>query len=164
MKTEAYMFIYSLKASTIKFFGVICVAMAALIALIVFVPTGDIVATDTTPQSGINYTKIKDNDARREFLRQFGWEVSEKELESIEVTVPKEFDRVMTEYNEIQRRQGLDLSSYKGKTVSRYTYEVTNYDGYDGKVYANIIVYKNKVIGGDICTADVKGFIQGFAK
>ncbi len=158
------MFIYSLKASTIKFFGVICVAMAALIALIVFVPTGDIVATDTTPQSGINYTKIKDNDARREFLRQFGWEVSEKELESIEVTVPKEFDRVMTEYNEIQRRQGLDLSAYKGKTVSRYTYEVKNYEGYDGKVYANVIVYKNKVIGGDICTADVKGFIQGFAK
>ena len=158
------MFVYSLKASTIKFFGVICVAMAALIALIVFVPTGDIVATDTTPQSGINYVKIKDNDARREFLRQFGWEVGEKEIESIEVTVPKEFDRVMTEYNEIQRRQGLDLSAYKGKSVSRYTYEVTNYEGYDGKVYANIIVYKNKVIGGDICTADVKGFIQGFAK
>ena len=158
------MFVYSLKASTIKFFGVICVAMAALIALIVFVPTGDIVATDTTPQSGINYAKIKDNDARREFLRQFGWEVGEKEIESIEVTVPKEFDRVMTEYNEIQRRQGLDLSAYKGKSVSRYTYEVTNYEGYDGKVYANIIVYKNKVIGGDICTADVKGFIQGFAK
>ena len=158
------MFIYSLKASTIKFFGVICVAMAALIALIVFVPTGEIVATDTTPQSGINYTKIKDNDARREFLRQFGWEVGEKELESIEVTVPKEFDRVMTEYNEIQRRQGLDLSAYKGKRVSRYTYEIKNYEGYEGKVYANVIVYKNKVIGGDICTADVKGFIQGFTK
>lgn len=32
------MFIYSVRASTIKFFGVICVALAGLIALIAFVP------------------------------------------------------------------------------------------------------------------------------
>ena len=158
------MFVCSLKASTIKFFGVICVAMAALITLIVFVPTYDIGATDVMANSGINYSKIKDNDARREFLRQFGWEVGESELEAIEVTVPREFDKVMSEYNEIQKRQGLDLLSYKGKTVMRYTYEVKNFEGYEGTVYANLIVYKNKVIGGDICTADVNGFIQGFSK
>ena len=158
------MFVYSLKASTIKFFGVICVAMAALIALIVFVPTGDIVATDTTPQQGINYAKIKDNDARREFLRQFGWEVGEKEIESIEVTVPKEFDRVMTEYNEIQRRQGLDLSAYKGKSVSRYTYEVTNYEGYDGEVKANLLIYRNRIIACDISSADPGGFVEPIVK
>lgn len=33
------MFIYSLKASTIRFFGIVCVALAALIALVAFVPT-----------------------------------------------------------------------------------------------------------------------------
>lgn len=158
------MFIYSLKASTIKFFGVICVAMAALITLIVFVPTYDAGMAGAMASSEINYSKIKDNGARREFLRQFGWEVGDSELESIEITVPDEFDKIMTEYNEIQRRQGLDLSKYKGKKVMRYTYQVTNYEGYDGTVYANIIVYKNKVIGGDICTADVKGFIHGFEK
>ena len=32
------MFIYSFKASSIKFFGILCVALAALIALIAFVP------------------------------------------------------------------------------------------------------------------------------
>ena len=32
------MFIYSFKASSIKFFGILCVAMAALITLIAFVP------------------------------------------------------------------------------------------------------------------------------
>ena len=46
----------------------------------------------------------------------------------------------------------------------RYTYEITNYDGEDGVVYANILIYRNRVIGGDICSADVTGFIHGFEK
>ena len=74
------------------------------------------------------------------------------------------FDKVFNGYNEIQKRQGLDLSKYKGKTVTRYTYEVTNYENENGKVYANVIVYRNKVIGGDICSANVGGFIHGFSK
>jgi hypothetical protein len=46
----------------------------------------------------------------------------------------------------------------------RYTYEITNYEGAEGKVYANVIVYRNKVIGGDICSANANGFIHGFEK
>lgn len=158
------MFIYSLKASTIKFFGVICVAMAALITLIVFVPVYDGGAADVMAGSKINYSKVKDNAARREFLAQFGWQVGDEELEAIDITIPEDFDKIMNEYNEIQKRQGLDLSKYRGKRVSRYTYEIKNYEGYEGKVYANLIIYKNRVIGGDICTADVNGFITGFEK
>ena len=164
IEREAIMFVYSLKASTIKFFGAICVAMAALITLIVFVPVYDGGAANVMANTNINYEKIKDNSARIEFLSQFGWETGEKEIEAIEISIPKEFDSVMSEYNEIQKRQGLDLSKYKGKTATRYTYEVKNYDGYDGTVYANLIVYKNKVIGGDVCTSDVSGFIRGFEK
>ena len=67
-------------------------------------------------------------------------------------------------YNEIQKQQGLDLIKYKNKEVMRYTYEITNYEGYSGTVYATLIVYRNKVIGGDVCSADVKGFIHGFIK
>ncbi len=156
------MFIYSLKASTLKFFGIICVAMVALITLIVFIPTYDI---DASPVSGgINYSRIKTEEDRTEFLKQFGWEVKPTAVEQKNVKVPKEFDSIFNTYNELQKRQGLDLSKYKGKNVTRYTYEVTNFDGYDGTVYANIIIYKNRVIGGDICTADVNGFIQGFER
>ena len=46
----------------------------------------------------------------------------------------------------------------------RYTYEITNYPDYKGTVYANLIVYRDRIIGGDICTADVNGFIHGFEK
>ena len=59
----------------------------------------------------------------------------------------------------------LDLSKYKGKTVTRYTYEVTDYPGHEGeKIYANLIVRKNRIIAGDICSAEPSGFIHGFEK
>ena len=78
------------------------------------------------------------------------------------MVIPSEFDRVFTSYNEIQKQQGLDLSKYRRKNATRYTMEITNYGEYNGKVYANIIVYKNKVIAGDICSADMTGFMHGF--
>ncbi len=46
----------------------------------------------------------------------------------------------------------------------RYTYEITNYEGYEGTVYVNLLVYRNKIVGGDVCSADASGFIHGFEK
>ena len=158
------MFIYSLRASTLKFFGVICVALATLITLIAFVPTYGSEDAPALKDENISFDKIKTNDDRVEFLAQFGWQVNESPKSSAEVTIPAQFDKIFTGYNEIQKRQGLDLSKYKNKNVMRYTYEITNYDGYDGTVYANLLVYRNRVIGGDICSADVTGFIHGFSK
>lgn len=172
------MFIYSFKASSIKFFGVICVALAALITLIAFVPAyagGDNnepsngVAVDAPEaESGVTvsyrYDKVKSADDAASFLGQFGWVVDAGSVETREVTIPGEFDKVFAGYNELQRSQGLDLSKYKKKTVTRHTFTVTNYDGYEGPVYANVLVYRGRVIGGDICSADVNGFIHGFEK
>ena len=161
------MFVYSLRASTLKFFAVICVALTALITMITFIPgydTGEIGYITTGTQKEINYDKIKTNEDRVNFLSQFGWQVKSEPIESAEITIPSEFDKIFMGYNEIQKRQGLDLSRYKNKNVMRYTYEITNYSGEDGKVYANVIVYRNKVIGGDVCSANVNGFIHGFEK
>jgi hypothetical protein len=153
-------------ANTIKFFAVICLALTVLIALIAFVPT--YVTGQEATQVGLNvsynYEKIKNNEDRINFIKQFGWEVDAQPLKEQEVTIPKEFDKIFAAYNEIQRKQGLDLSSFKKKNVMRYTYTVTNYPDYDGEVYINILVYRNKVIGGDVCSADVNGFIHGFEK
>ena len=161
------MFIYSMRANTLKFFAVICVALTALITMITFIPgydTGELGYITTGTQKEINYDKIKTNEDRVNFLSQFGWQVKSEPVESAEITIPEEFDKVFTGYNEIQKRQGLDLSRYKNKNVTRYTYEITNYNGEEGKVYANVIVYRNKVIGGDVCSANVNGFIHGFEK
>ena len=156
------MFIYSLKAKTIKFFGLICLCLVAVISAVAFVP--GYVEASAEPNGEINYSKIRNNEDRINFLKQFGWETSAEATESEEVTIPAEFDKIFAGYNEIQKRQGLDLTKYKGKDMMRYTYEITNYDGEDGKVYANVLVYRNRVIGGDICSARADGFIHGFEK
>ena len=159
------MFIYSLKASTIKFFAVITLSLALLITLIAFVPSYDPAAGEDVfgESDKISFTKIKTNDDRIAFLSRFGWEVSETPVEEEKVTVPDRFDKVYMTYNELQKKQGLDLSKYKGREVTRYTYALTNYPGYDGRVFANLLICKNRVIGGDICSADADGFIHGFA-
>ena len=156
------MFIYSLKATTLKFFGVVCVALITLIVLIAFVEPYEPVNAGDTAQITVNYGKINSANDVRDFLMQFGWETDDEPLESVNVTVPQKFDRVISEYNQIQRMQGLNLEKYKGKEVLRFTFKIKNYTNSDEEVYANVIVYKKKVIGGDLCSADVNGFIHGF--
>lgn len=154
------MFIYSMRAKTLKFFGLICVCLVAIIVAVTFVP--GYVEASAAPNTEINYSKIKTEDDRVNFLKQFGWTIGGEATDSEEVTIPAEFDKIFGGYNEIQKRQGLDLEKYKGKKMMRYTYEITNYPNYEGKVIANILVYRGKVVGGDICSADINGFIHGF--
>lgn len=160
------MFVYTLRANTFRFFSILGVALIVLISLIVFVPESSIATTSAILKRNeeIHFDKVRNNDDRIQFLAQFGWEVSPAPIDEAEITIPKDFDKIMKTYNELQKQQGLDLSKYKGKTVTRYTYEITNYPEAQGKVLANVIVYKSRVIGGDICSSDVNGFIHGFSR
>lgn len=156
------MFIYSVKASTLKFFGIIAVALVTLLALALLIPS---YSTSTTKEiallnENISFDNVKTSKDAIKFLSQYGWEVTEEPIEECEITIPKEFDKVIASYNEIQKQQGLDLTKYAKKTAQRYTFKINNYPNYSGTVYANVIIYRNKVIAGDICTADAKGFIH----
>ncbi len=158
------MFVYSVKANTLKLAGIIGAALVILIAMIFLIPdySPKTTAAIANKNSEIRYDKVKDNDDRVAFLKQFGWEVDPDPIEEVTMRIPSEFDRVMTSYNELQKQGGLDLSKYKGKEVTRYSYKVNNYPGYDGEVTANVIVFKKRVIGGDVCSSDVSGFIGTF--
>ena len=158
------MFIYSVKASTLKIITVTFVSVVALVILLNAIPTYEPNASSLqyTDVGAYNYTGIRSNEERIEFLSQFGWTVEAAPIEDVSVTIPNEFDKVYVGYNELQKQQGLDLSKYKNKEVKRYTYKVINYPEYEGTVYANILIYRGKVIGGDICSADVNGFVVSF--
>ena len=160
------MFICSLRASTLKFFGVTTLALIALVTLLFFIPASpqrvETVSGSVEISESVKFDKIKTADDRVNFLRQFGWEVETKPVEEIEVTIPAEFDKVFQSYNELQKKQGFDLTKYLKKNVTRYSYRITNYPDYDGDVLANVLIYKNRVIGGDICSTDANGFIHGF--
>ncbi len=103
-----------------------------------------------------------DDMERAKFLLTYGWEVSTVPLEVVEVTIPNEFNDVYEKYNQLQISQGFDLTEYKGKAVTRYTYSIINYPDGIENVRANLLVYKNRVIGGDICTLDIQGFMHSF--
>ena len=159
------MFIYSLKASTVKFFGILGVSILTLAALIIFIPSTKI---DTTQEiaamnEDISFNNVKSAKDAQKFLSQYGWTVEGDSASECEVTIPSEFDKILTEYNELQKQQGLDLSKYSKKTVTRYTFKVTNYPEYNGTVYANVLTFKGKVIGGDIYSSDSRGFLHTFS-
>ena len=156
------MFIYSVKASTLKFAAIVAVGVAVFVSLFIFIPPD--VDYGITEQASVSYEGIKTNDDRRAFLASLGYEVSAEEHESVRVRIPREFDKIYAGYNEMQKAGGFDLSKYKNREVERYTYTVSNYEGYEGVVYANLLVYRGKIIGGDICSADSSGFCHGLDK
>ncbi len=158
------MFVYSLKASTLKIFGIVGLSVVALVVMLNMIPTYGPTAASVlySEAASYQYANVKTNDDRIGFLKQFGWTVEPTPLEEQEVTIPGEFDKIFVSYNELQKQQGLDLSKYRRKGAVRYTYKVTNYTDYPGTVYANLLIYRGKVIGGDLCSADVSGFVSGF--
>ena len=80
---------------------------------------------------------------------------------SREVVIPQVFDDVYENYNAMQLRCGFDLSEYKGRQVELYTYSLSEYPGFDGEVMCDLLVLGGKVIGGNIYTAALDGFMHG---
>lgn len=160
------MFVYSMRAGTVRFFAIVGISLLVLFTLVALVPTLQPVAAADAPASTqeISFENVGSEEERVAFLAQFGWEVRTPAAESTTVTIPTEFDKVFAAYNELQRAQGLDLSAYGGRVVERYTYTVQNYEGYEGNVLANLLVFRGRVIGGDICAAEQNGFLHGFQK
>lgn len=157
------MFVYSIKTSKGKMLAAIAITAAVIILLILIFAGTNSDAAETAAKGKVN---LSANTAaeRVQFLSQFGWEVKEEPLEVTEVMIPEEFDDTYTEYNEIQKKQNMDLSKLKGKKVKRWTYEVTNYPKQTEGVRANLLVLDGKVVGGDICSNDAaNGFMHGFS-
>ncbi len=155
------MFVYTVKASRLKFFALLICSVAILLTLAAVIPRPENLGNVAVVN--YSYDNITCNEDRVDFLEGFGYTVDETPLEVEKVKVPETFDSVYEKYNDIQRAQGLNLKRCSGKTVTRYTYKVTNHNAPDGKdVLANILVYNERIVGGDICCVGEGGFIHGF--
>lgn len=156
------MFVYSVKTSKKKIAaGVI---LAAVIAAAVAFAAVSGAETPVAGDAAVNYSA---NDAaeRVAFISQFGWQTEPDPQEVSEVIIPAEFDEAFGKYNEIQKAQNLDLELYKGMRAKRWTYNVLNYPGYEGKagfIQINLLVFEGRVIGGDVCCLEPGGFMHGF--
>lgn len=107
-------------------------------------------------------TSLDANEARVKFLQEYGWDVVPNPKESTQIKIPAETGEMFRRYNTLQKGQGYDLSQFAGKKAMRYVYEVKNYPGATQPVYATVLIYKGKVIGGDVTDTSPNGKIRGF--
>lgn len=154
------MFIYTLKASRLKFFALLISSMAILLTLAAIVPKAEDLGSVAVVK--YDYSNVVTNDDRVDFLEGFGYEVEEIPVDITEVSVPQKFDSVYEKYNDVQRSQGLNLKRYSGKNAIRYTYKILNYKDSKDEVYANVLIYNNNVIAGDVYSMGVNSFLHGF--
>lgn len=153
------MFVYSVKSNHIKVILLTAFLLVTVVSLAVL-------SRDSrqTSSDGTLVLTAASHEERMSFLSQFGWKVIEEPAEVVEIIIPEEFDETYTAYNQLQINQGFDLAEHKGKRVKRWTYTITNYKGYEDKscVRANILVCDGVVIGGDVCSTELEGFMHGF--
>ena len=134
----------------------VLVAVAALILSAILLLGGNNDSQTTAAAA------VSNNDARVQFLKGFGWDVTTSPTETGQVKIPEATSQVFERYNQLQKSQGYDLSQYVGKKVMRYVYKINNFPGATEPVYATLLVYKNQIIGGDVTDTAAKGQIRGF--
>ena len=154
------MFIVTAKLSRNKLIGMVVGAGVLLIALVALISSrswAPASAAEATPSP----KGVADNEGRVAYLYGYGWEVGDDAVEFQEILIPGKFEGVLVDYGAMQKEQGFNLEKYRGKRAKRYTYLVTNYPGADADVYANLLIYRDTVIAGDVCSADMDGFLHG---
>ena len=137
------------------------VALAAAVVCGVLL-TGSVLAEgrDAAASAAVSPKGIKTNEDRIAYLSSYGWMVSDQPVSVEELIIPEEFDDTYSQYLELQAAQGFDLTEYAGKRVKRYTYQVNNYPTGESGIQAGLLIYKNTVIGGDVLSAQLGGFIH----
>ena len=134
----------------------VILAGAVMAALILLLGRGGSPAQQDRPL-------LTSNAERVAYLQELGWEVAEEPLATQEMVIPQEFDDSYTQYIDLQRQQGFDLERYAGKRAKRYTYEILNYPSGETGVQANLLLYKTTVIGGEVLSPRLDGFLHGLA-
>ncbi len=160
------MFVVSVSKNKIKKSLLIAVAVIALSLVLLFLIKclGEFNSQQTNSGVSLSATNAEE---RLNFISHYGWEVDEESIEVREVVIPEVFDEVYNNYNEIQLKQGFDLEKYAGQRVKRWTYIIRNYPDTvpeDDYIRINLLVSDGTVIGGDVCSVKLDGFMHGFFK
>lgn len=103
---------------------------------------------------------VASSEGRIKYLKELGWDADISTEECKSVLIPKEFEGIMLSYSQLQTEQGYDFASFGGLECKQYTYVITNYPSSDATVYATLYVKGSRVIGGDIHSASIDGFMH----
>ena len=125
-----------------KLFVILCTLLAVLILLLQFFSVK------------AERVKLVTNAQRVEYINSLGVKLLSDDYRSKTVVIPKEFDSVYNNYNKLQLTANLDLTAYKGKKVTVYTYDCAN------ETVVNLMIYKDRLIGGDIAETRFRGSMK----
>lgn len=92
----------------------------------------------------------KSEEDRMKYIESYGVQVNGEPHQVVEVMIPQEFEGPYQAYNDLQKKQGFDLTKQKGKLCKQWTYMVEKPSSKDGKCVVNILVLEGKIIGADI--------------
>ena len=138
-------------------------AAALLCCCAIALNFGHALSREASAPASPNPKGVRSNQDRIDYLSAYGWQVSPEPVATQELLIPKEMDDSYTEYLALQTGQGFDLQKYAGKRVKRYTYEVLNYPTGEAGVQVNLLICKNTVVGGEVLSPQLDGFLHGLA-
>ena len=95
------MFVYSVRASSIKFFAVVLLVLFMLGGILFL--GGEEKFVSAAVSDKIDFSGVKTNEDRISFISGFGVKVDTEPFEVSEFKVPENFDRIINGYNEIQK-------------------------------------------------------------
>ena len=90
------------------------------------------------------------NEERVAYLEALGWQVEPQPIETLDLQLPEKLEGEWDAYAKLQKGQGLPFSEFAGQAVKRYTYTVTNYPEIPQGVQANLYLWGDQIIGGDV--------------
>ena len=140
-----------------KFFIVLTkrrlVVITAVIIMAVVI-TGQIFSAESGRIDGSTDT------ARESYLKSLKIEIDSKDAVSKEIVIPDTFNDVYKEYNNLQQQAGFDLSDYKGRQATVYTYPL----GFSSERVVNLIVCDGYIIGGDVSSIKLDGEMRALTQ
>ena len=152
-----FIFTAKLKRERVIAGAVALVALGAVVAGAV----GLVNARGAPSSSEGSAREVKTNEDRVAYLESFGWTVESEPIAVEELLIPEQFDETYKQYLDLLSSQGFDLKQYAGKRVKRYTYVITNYPTGEKNVQAGLLIYRDTVVGGDVLSSQLGGFIHG---
>ncbi len=130
-------------------------AIAAIVAVAAIIAAAVIFTAADEPE-------VTSPESITDFIRDCGYNVASPITK--EITIPEEWSEVYENYNKLQKEQGFDLSRYKGEAAVSYTFPVIGYVNKQGEkeeyVEIHIIVCNEKIVGGDIASTRLNGFME----
>ncbi len=140
------MFVFTVKSRIKKPKRALVLAIFAILLIggIIYIAGDSANSTANCKTLGEYSTRFSTDGDKKKFLSTFS---VQGDLVTIDkVIIPEKFNALYERYNKIQKKMGLDLEEYKGKTAKRFVYQTKD------NWYVSVLTYKNRVIACHKCT------------